>query len=284
MQLLRKNVVANTTTEFKFDVSCTKFLVKNLTDDFIYACLGDEFDENSSSIILSGMSEYLEINEKLENPTTSITIRAKVAGDIEVQALTYTSLKVDILENLNKILSSIFGKDVRQAIHDSIQIINNKVNKTEKTLRNLIKNSTDSTPSAAEIVEARGTYDLLNDRLESIDTSISTINNDIEEINNSNTSKKDYEYIKNQEIKTYTVTENESTFLLPENYEQDSIIEVFINDTLNSNFTIQEISFVDCIVLNENVSNCTVKIQCTNFSETLKNLIKKLITDNSSVG
>ncbi len=282
MQLLRKKVLANIETEFKFDVSCTRFLVKNLTEDAIYACLGEVFDEDCSAVILSGMSEYLEVNEKIENPTTSIMIKSKVDGDIEVQALTYTSLKIDIQENLNKIITATFGKNVRQAIHDSIQIMNNKVNKIEKTLRSLIKNSTSATPNTEEIVQARGDFDLLNDRLESIDTSIETINTNIEE--NNSTSQTNYDYIKNQEIETYTVTESENTFLLPQNYEEESVIEIYVNDVKKTNYTIQEVSFVNCVVLNENVSNCIVKIQCTNFSETLKNLIKKLITDNSSVG
>lgn len=284
MQLLRKKVLANIETEFKFDVSCTRFLIKNLAEDAIYACLGEVFDEDCSAVILSGMSEYLEVNEKLENPTTSIMIKSKVDGDIEVQALTYTSLKIDIQENLNKIIIAVFGKDVRQAIHDSIQIMNNKVNKIEKTLRNLIKNSTSLSPSDAEIIEARGNFDVLNERLESIDDSITNLNSNITEINNNITASENYDYIKNQEIKIYTVTENENTFLLPQNYEQDSIVEVFIDDTLNLNFTIQELAFVDCVVLNNSVSNCTVKIQCTNFSDTLKTLIKKVVTDNMSVG
>lgn len=268
MQLLRKTIKAKTAVEFKFDVLCTRFLVKNLTNNSIYACLGDIFDKDSSAIILSELSEYLEINENLENPTCSITVYSENDGDIEVQALTYTSLKTDIQENLKNIANAVFGKNVRQAIHDSIQIINNKVNKVEKALKNLIKNSTSTSPSDAEIVEARGEFETLSDRLDAVDNSITTINNNI----------------KNQSIKTYTVTENENTFLLPGNYEQDSIVEVFINDTLNSNFTIQEVSFVDCVVLNNRVSNCTVKVKCTNFSETLKNLIKKIITDNMSVG
>lgn len=279
MQLLRKTIKAKTAVEFKFDVLCTRFLVKNLTDNSIYACLGDIFDKDFSAIILSGASENLEINESLENPTCSITIYSEIGGDIEVQALTYTSLKTDIQENLKNIVNAVFGKNVRQAIHDSIQIINNKINKVEKTLKNLIKNATSTSPSNAEIVQARGNFDVLNDRLEAIDNSISTLNNNI-----SDTSPKDYDYIKNQSIETYTVTENENTFLLPENYEQDSIVEVFINDILNSSFTIQEVAFVNCIVLNNNVSNCTVKIKCTNLSEGFKNLIKKMITDNTSVG
>lgn len=283
MQLLRKTISNNSITEFKFDLNCTRFLVKNLTESPIYACLGDSFDKDSSSIILSERSEYLEINEELENATTSITVYAEGNGEIEVQALTYTTIKTDILDNLKLILNAIFGKDVRQAIHNSIQIINNKVNKVEKILKNLIKNSTSTTPSAAEIVGARGNFEVLNDRLESIDDSITNLNSNITEINNT-TSQKDYDYIKNQKNAIYTVTENENTFLLPENYDQDSIVDVFINDTLNLNFTIQEVSFVDCVVLNKNVSNCTVKIQCTNLSEGFKKLIKKMITDNSSVG
>lgn len=285
MQLLRKKVLANTETEFKFDVSCTRFLVKNLTEDAIYACLGNVFDESSSSVILSGISEYLEVNEKLENPTTSIMIKAKVGGDIEVQALTYTALKVDILENLNKIITAVFGKDVRQAIHDSIQIMNNKVNKIEKTLRNLIKNSTSANPNIEEIVQARGEFDLLDDRLEAIDNSIATLNSNISEIDNTS-SQTNYDYISNQKMETYTVanTEDENTFQLPDNYNEGSVVEVYVDDVKNTNYTIQEVYLVDCVVLNENVSNCTVKIQCTNFSETLKELIKKLITDNSSVG
>lgn len=134
MQLLRKEVSENSTTEFSFDLMCTKFLVKNLTSGKIYACLGNKYIESSSSLILTLNSEYLIVNEELENPTKSVTVYSEKAGEIEVQALEYTCLSVDLLNNLKIIENGIYGKDVRKAIHDSIQIINNRIIKIEKVL------------------------------------------------------------------------------------------------------------------------------------------------------
>lgn len=86
----------------------------------------------------------------------------------------------NIKEYLDNILSAIFGKDVRQSIHDSIEAINEEVAESITTSQNTknrqdlleqkyneqIKNMTLESPSDAEIVDARGGFDTLSKRLD----------------------------------------------------------------------------------------------------------------------
>lgn len=286
MQILRKSVTAKSVTEFKFDLNCTKFLVKNLTGGKMYASLGNEYLENFSSLILKDMSEYLEVNEDFENPTTSVTVYSEFDGEIEVQALQYTALSINILDNLKKIANAVFGKDVRMAIHDSIQIINNKANNLEKLLKNLIKNSTLSSPSNVEIVQARGDFDLLNDRLNSIDTSIQNIE-DLQiqnKFNSINNLIEENKIIENQKSEFYTVIESQNTFALPDNYNKNSIVEVYSDEEKITSFSINEVTYVNCVILEEAVSNCNIEVKCKNFSSDIIDLIKKITADNMSVG
>lgn len=287
MQLLRKTVTENSTTEFKFDLLGTKFLVKNLTSGDIYACLGDTFVKDSSSRILTENSEYLEIHEDLENPVSSIMIYSESAGEVEVQVLTYTSLLTDILDNLKIIATGILGKDIRKAIHDSIQIINSKMNRLETLLSNLIKNATSTSPSDAEIVAARGDYDTLNDRLNSIDSSIQTIENlNIEEkFEEIDESLQENKILESEETVSYTVTDSETTFNLPSNYSSSkSLVTVYSDNTQITSFSIEEVAYVDCVVLEEAVSNCTIKIICKNYTDDIISLITQIVNNNASVG
>lgn len=96
-----------------------------------------------------------------------------------------------ISDKLNKILSAVFGKDVRQALHDGLEAVNNETiaatnlsRRTEKRQDTLevkfdeqIKNMTLQDPSSAEIVDARvkedGTaFETLGKRINSIDLSL----------------------------------------------------------------------------------------------------------------
>lgn len=75
----------------------------------------------------------------------------------------------NIKEYLDNILSAIFGKDVRQSIHDSINAINEEVAESittsqetknrqdllEKKYDEQIENMASSEPQNAEIVDAR---------------------------------------------------------------------------------------------------------------------------------
>ena len=63
---------------------------------------------------------------------------------------------------LNDILKAIFGKDVRQAIHDGIKRSNDiaddcdtRQTSLERQYDELLKNFSSTTPSAAEVVDAR---------------------------------------------------------------------------------------------------------------------------------
>ena len=81
----------------------------------------------------------------------------------------------NIKEYLDNILSAIFGKDVRQSIHDSIKAINEEVAESittsqetknrqdllEQKYDDQIKNIASSEPQNAEIVDARGGFDTL---------------------------------------------------------------------------------------------------------------------------
>lgn len=293
MQLLRKNVSANSIISFEFDLSCTKFLVKNLTKNNIYACIGDIYIEENAALILPNISEQLCINQELENPTTTVMIFCEGTGEIEVQALTYTTLFTDILNNLKIIAKGIYGKDIRKAIHDSIQIINNKANKIENLLKKLIRNETSNNPSASEVVQARGDFELLDDRLNDIDGKISSLRDSLSDkapqtdLNNIKTEVENLKIIsliKDNEIKTYTVNEEENTFALPDNYQENSIVKVFVNSELVTLYSISEIKLVKCVVLDTSIENSIVKIICMNFEESFEEYIKKLIQNNTPVG
>ena len=85
---------------------------------------------------------------------------------------------VDMTQILNDILKAIFGKDVRQAIHDGIKRSNGiaddcdtRQTSLERQYDELLKNFSSTTPSAAEVVDARtgldGTiYETLKKRLD----------------------------------------------------------------------------------------------------------------------
>ena len=85
---------------------------------------------------------------------------------------------VDMTQILNDILKAIFGKDVRQAIHDGIKRSNDiaddcntRQTSLERQYDELLKNFSSSSPSDVEIVDARtgpdGTiYETLRKRLE----------------------------------------------------------------------------------------------------------------------
>lgn len=91
MQLLRKKVSANTITEFKFDVNAYDFLVKNLTDDYIYICF-NEFNENQNIKIPSYKSQVITMNTNHTNSkyaTNILSIKSNIEGEVEIQCLTY---------------------------------------------------------------------------------------------------------------------------------------------------------------------------------------------------
>ena len=74
----------------------------------------------------------------------------------------------NITEKLKNILNSIYGKDVRESIHDSIKAINEEVsantdkqNWLEKKYDEQIKNIASSEPQNAEIVDARWGFETL---------------------------------------------------------------------------------------------------------------------------
>lgn len=91
MKILRKDFT-NETKTFEFDVNVSEFLVKNLTDEDILVCFGNEFDENTSICIPSYTSQI--ITENLRRDTAeylhnSVIVKATGEGEVEVQCLEY---------------------------------------------------------------------------------------------------------------------------------------------------------------------------------------------------
>ena len=100
----------------------------------------------------------------------------------------------NITDKLNKIISAIFGKDVRQAIYDGLNLINNETElignnqrSLEENQKNLnakfeeqIKNMSLQDPSSAEIVELRTsisgkTFNIASDRIDDIERRVSWV-------------------------------------------------------------------------------------------------------------
>lgn len=91
-----------------------------------------------------------------------------------------------ISDKLNKILSAVFGKDVRQALHDGLDAINKETESTtsrqdylDRKYDEQIKNMTLQDPSSAEIVDMRvapngKTFEKAGDRLNYFDEQLDT--------------------------------------------------------------------------------------------------------------
>lgn len=107
-----------------------------------------------------------------------------------------------ISDKLNKILSAVFGKDVRQALHDGLDAINKETESTtsrqdylDRKYDEQIKNMTVQDPSSAEIVDMRvaangKTFEKAGDRLNYFDEQLDNIahlpsDNDLNSILNS---------------------------------------------------------------------------------------------------
>lgn len=97
-----------------------------------------------------------------------------------------------ISDKLNKILSAVFGKDVRQALHDGLDAINKETESTtsrqdylDRKYDEQIKNMTLQDPSSAEIVDMRvaangTTFEKAGDRLNYFDEQLDTKTNKTE--------------------------------------------------------------------------------------------------------
>lgn len=97
-----------------------------------------------------------------------------------------------ISDKLNKILSAVFGKDVRQALHDGLDAINKETESTtsrqdylDRKYDEQIKNMTVQDPSSAEIVDMRvaangKTFEKAGDRLNYFDEQL---DNNMQQIN-----------------------------------------------------------------------------------------------------
>lgn len=100
-----------------------------------------------------------------------------------------------ISDKLNKILSAVFGKDVRQALHDGLDAINKETESTtsrqdylDRKYDEQIKNMTLQDPSSAEIVDMRvaangKTFEKAGDRLDNFDEQLEHNTDKINSIN-----------------------------------------------------------------------------------------------------
>lgn len=97
-----------------------------------------------------------------------------------------------ISDKLNKILSAVFGKDVRQALHDGLDAINKETESTtsrqdylDRKYDEQIKNMTLQDPSSAEIVDMRvapngKTFEKAGDRLNYFDEQLDKKANEVD--------------------------------------------------------------------------------------------------------
>ena len=89
-----------------------------------------------------------------------------------------------IQEHLDKIKNAIFGKDVRQSIHDGLNKINQETERTskkqeklERTFDDLIINAGNSN---AEVAAARNGFETLGKRLDGVDSQLEDMENEVE--------------------------------------------------------------------------------------------------------
>lgn len=97
-----------------------------------------------------------------------------------------------IHENLSKIINAVFGRDIRQALHDGLDAINKETESTtsrqdylDRKYDEQIKNMTVQDPSSAEIVDMRvaangKTFEKAGDRLNYFDEQLDTKANELE--------------------------------------------------------------------------------------------------------
>ena len=175
-----------------------------------------------------------------------------------------------ISDKLNKILSAVFGKDVRQALHDGLDAINKETESTtsrqdylDRKYDEQIKNMTLQDPSSAEIVDMRvaangKTFEKAGDRLdnfdEQLDNNVQQLTNKINEVATIGTTtevlqnttetyiqeKIDDGTIPNLTIGDNSITENK--------YKDDSVNKSKINnefENISSNFSITPNSMID---------------------------------------
>lgn len=92
-KVIRKTLLANEPTTFKFDVRGSKFLIKNFSQSSIYVTLEEtsKVNKDASIKINSGYSQIVFINDNMSIDNTSdiITIESLTGGEVECQVLTW---------------------------------------------------------------------------------------------------------------------------------------------------------------------------------------------------
>ena len=90
MQVVRKTLVASTTTDFEFDISADEFMIKNFTSGDIYVAYDDTFDKDKSVCISSGFGENFTVNEFISRRANlTVKVQADIAGIVEIRATRY---------------------------------------------------------------------------------------------------------------------------------------------------------------------------------------------------
>lgn len=93
----RKTLVANTNTEFTFDMKAKKILIKNMTEDYVMACLGD-YDASRAIKIPSNTGEVLfEYAYNTDGNKTNwyntcitynkVTVNSTAGGEVECRCI-----------------------------------------------------------------------------------------------------------------------------------------------------------------------------------------------------
>ena len=82
----------------------------------------------------------------------------------------------------------------------------------------------------------------------------------------------------------YVVDSEESMFELPRNYNDNSVVEVYIDNVETVAYTIIEQNLVNCIQLNSAISSGTVLIKCKNFKKGFLKKLIEIVQDNTPVG
>jgi hypothetical protein len=92
---VKRITLTGTTTKIEFDDKCGKWLVKNFTDNDIFAAFevgeNNELDESTSAKIKSNYGQVVINNERLQFNTIYETnaIYIKGTGEVEVQQLCF---------------------------------------------------------------------------------------------------------------------------------------------------------------------------------------------------
>lgn len=88
IDVVRKEITANSPETFQLKISACSFQVKNFTDGAVLVCL-DHWNEGESVMIGAGMCEVINSNPDFDRgmtrtPTNKVVVKGEQAGLVEV--------------------------------------------------------------------------------------------------------------------------------------------------------------------------------------------------------